>query len=141
MWKKVLENARSHPARDAAIRSMTFAEAGDREGWLSLWDDEGVIEDPVGQSPLDPAGQGHRGIDAIARFYDRVLEPVEMRFTVRQTFASGNECANVGTITTRQTDGGVARTELVTVYRVNEAGKIVSLKAFWEFEDTVSGAF
>ena len=44
-------------------------------------------------------------------------------------------------ITTRTGNGAVSRTELVMVYRVNEAGKLASLRAFWEFEDTVASIF
>jgi ketosteroid isomerase-like protein len=141
MTIEVLKNAKTHPARDAAIQSMSCVENNDREGWLALWAEDGVIEDPVGTSPLDPKGNGHRGIDAVTAFYDRVIAPADTRFVIRQTFAAGDECANVGTITTRSPDGTVARTELVTVYRVNDDGKLVSLRAFWEFEATMASAF
>jgi steroid delta-isomerase len=47
----------------------------------------------------------------------------------------------VGTITTKLADGTVARTELVMVYRVDESGKILSLRAFWEFDDTGASMF
>jgi hypothetical protein len=138
---KVLSDARSHPARDMAIRSIRCVEKKDRAGWLAMWAEDGVIQDPVGRSPLDPDGLGHRGIEAITAFYDRVIAPSELRFCIRQTFACGDECANVGTITTRTGNGAVSRTELVMVYRVNEAGQLVSLRAFWEFEDTVASIF
>lgn len=138
---KILKEARSHPARDLAIRSIQAVEQKDRAGWLALWADDGLIQDPVGRSPLDPDGQGHRGIEAITKFYDNVIAPSELRFCIRQSFACGNECANVGTITTRVGNGMVSRTELVMVYRADDAGKLASLRAFWEFEDTVSGIF
>jgi len=138
---KVLKEARPHPARDAAIRSITCVEQKDREGWLAIWAEDGLIQDPVGPSPLDPAGEGHRGIEAITKFYDNVIAPSELRFCIRQSFACGNECANVGTITTRVGNGMVSRTELVMVYRVDDAGKLASLRAFWEFEDTVAEIF
>ncbi|MCP4302732.1 MAG: nuclear transport factor 2 family protein [Gammaproteobacteria bacterium] len=141
MTIQLLKRSRKHPARDAAIQSISFIEARDREGWLSLWDEGGLIEDPVGQSPLDPEGKGHRGIDAITRFFDHVIAPSDLRFTIRQSFAAGDECANVGTITTRTKDGVVTRTELVMVYRVNREGKLVSLRAFWEFDDTAGSVF
>jgi len=141
MSLQVLKNARRHPARDVAIQSIAFVHAKDREGWLSLWDEDGLIEDPVGKSPLDPDGKGHRGFDEIARFFDQVIAPSDLRFTIRQSFAAGDECANVGTITARTKDGVVTRTELVIVYRVNDVGKLVSLRAFWEFEDTAASAF
>jgi ketosteroid isomerase-like protein len=141
MTIQLLKRSRKHPARDAAIQSILCIEAADREGWLSLWDEDGVIEDPVGKSPLDPEGKGHRGIDAVTRFYDRVIAPSDLRFTIRQSFAAGDECANVGTITTRAKSGAVTCTELVMVYRVNCSGKLVSLRAFWEFDDTAASVF
>ena len=141
MTIQVVKNARPHPARDAAIKSMTAVESNDREGWLSLWAEDGVIQDPVGPSPLDPEGNGHRGIEAITAFYDKVIGPTDLRFQIRQTYACGNECANVGTITTRVGESSISRTELVMVYCVNDRGQLQSLRAFWEFEDTAASIF
>ncbi len=138
---QILRDARPHPARDIAIRSIECAEQKDRAGWLALWDDDGVVEDPVGISPLDPSGEGHRGIDSIAAFYDAAIAVSDLRFCIRQTFACGSECANVGTITVRSENGMVSRTELVMVYRLTPDGKLASMRAFWEFEKTVTGIF
>jgi steroid delta-isomerase len=137
----LLENKRSHPARDAAMKSITAVQSKDREGWLGLWHSDGLIQDPVGVSPLDPAGEGHRGIEAITAFYDNVIAPGDIRFHIRESFACGDECANVGTITTRSADGSVARCELVMLYRVDADGKVLSLRAFWEFDDLMAGYF
>jgi steroid delta-isomerase len=137
----LLKNRRSHPARDAAMKSIAAVQSKDREAWLGLWHPEGLIQDPVGVSPLDPAGEGHRGIEAITAFYDNVIAPGDIRFHIRESFACGDECANVGTITTRSADGSVARCELVMLYRVDAAGKVLSLRAFWEFDDLMAGYF
>jgi steroid delta-isomerase len=137
----VLEHASPHPARDFAIRSIQAVESSDRESWLAMWDENGVIEDPVGMSPLDPEGQGHHGIEKITAFYDKVIGPGELRFCIRETFACGNECANVGTITTKLPNGVVARTELVMIYRISDQGTLLSLRAFWEFNSTVASTF
>ena len=141
MGHKILLNARENPARSAAINSIEAVESKDRERWLAMWDENAIIEDPVGPSPLDEQGGGHRGIAAITAFYDNVIAPQHVRFHIRHSMACGNECANVGTITTKDAAGNVFRTELVTVYKVNEAGKLLSLRAFWELEDTVSEFF
>lgn len=139
---KILQDARQHPARDASIQSITCVQNGDREGWLALWDENGSIEDPVGQSPLDPEGKGHRGMEAITAFYDNIIAGSgQTRFTIRNTYAAGDECLNVGTITVKSPDGTVSRTELAMIYRVNDAGKVLSLRAFWEFDDTVASMF
>lgn len=111
----LLTKKRAHPARDAALKSITAVQNKDREGWLSLWHPEGLIQDPVGVSPLDPTGEGHRGIAAITAFYDNVIAAGDVRFHIRESFACGDECANVGTITTRSADGSVGRCELVMI--------------------------
>jgi steroid delta-isomerase len=136
-----LEQKRSHPARDAALKSIRAVQDKDRDGWLAMWHPEGLIQDPVGISPLDPVGEGHRGIEAITAFYDNVIAPGDIRFHIRESFACGEECANVGTITTRSADGSVARCELVMLYRVDAEGKVLSLRAFWEFEDLMEDYF
>ena len=137
----VLESARKHPAREMAIHSIRCVENGDREGWLKMWAEDGLIQDPVGVSPLDPEGGGHRGIEAITLFYDTVIGPTDLRFEIRQSFACGDECANVGTITSKVGEGMISRTELVMVYRLDAQGKLASLRAFWEFEDTVASSY
>ena len=137
----VLEHKRPHPAREAAMKSIIAVQNGDREGWLALWHPDGVIQDPVGVSPLDPVGEGHRGIEAITAFYDNVIATGNVRFHIRESFACGDECANVGTITTRAADGSVGRCELVMLYRVDDQGKVLSLRAFWEFDDLMADYF
>ena len=121
-----------HPARDASLRSMEAVEAGDREGWLGLFAADAVVEDPIGESPLDPSGRGHRGRDAIATFYDTVIGPNEVTFRIDQSWAAGDEVANVGTITTKMGDGTAVHTDGVFTYRVNEGGEVVALRAYWE---------
>ncbi len=140
MTHPVLDNATKHPARDAAMRSIAAVESCDKLAWLDNWHPEGVLQDPVGQSPLDPSGEGHRGIDAITAFYDNVIAVNDLRFCIRESFACGNECANVGTITTKG-EGYVSCTELVMVYKVDSQGKVLSLRAFWEFDNTVANTF
>ena len=49
-----------HPARRAGLLSQKYVAEGNREAWLDLWAEEGVIADPVGPSPLDPEGEGQR---------------------------------------------------------------------------------
>lgn len=141
MSHALLARKRAHPAREAAMKSIVAVQNGDREGWLALWHPDGLIQDPVGVSPLDPSGEGHRGIEAITAFYDNVIAPGDVRFHIRESFACGNECANVGTITTRSADGSVGRCELVMLYRVDEEGKVLSLRAFWEFDDLMEDYF
>ena len=124
-----------HPARAASQRSMAAVMAKDKSAWLDLWAEDGCVEDPVGPSWLDPTGAGHRGKAAIAAFFDATIATVEsIRFDIVDSFAAGNEVANVGTIHLSLPGGTSARCEGVFVYRVDDEGRLVSLRAFWEVD-------
>jgi len=123
----------AHPAQSASIQSMRNVRAKKRDAWLALFAADAVVQDPVGQSPLDPVGEGHRGHDAIGRFWDTVIAPGEVEMRVRESYPSGNECANVVTIVNRMPGGVEIAVDTVIVYRVDERGKLVSLKAYWDF--------
>jgi steroid Delta-isomerase len=127
-----MEKYPPHPARDMSVRSVTAVESGDREGWLSLFADDAILEDPVGPSSLDPEGKGHRGIDAIAAFYDNVISKAPVQFTMRESHAAGNECANVYTITTDLGGGTRAVIDGVFTYRLDDNGKLAAMRGFWE---------
>src|SRR5487761_2428954 len=61
-------------ARELGRRSRAAVHAKDRDGWLGLFADDAVVQDPIGPSPFDPDGNGHRGPAAIAAFYDNVID-------------------------------------------------------------------
>lgn len=124
-----------HPARRAAARSMRHAGRGEREEWLALFTEDAHVADPVGPSPLDPSGKGHRGIEAIGAFWDANIGPNKLRFQIDESHAAGNECANVGAILTTLGDGSTVRTRGVYLYRVDDAGLLTSLRAYWQFDD------
>lgn len=113
---------------------MAAISGGDRDAWLALFREDAVVEDPVGPSAFDPDGNGHRGIDAIAAFYDTVIAPNTVRFEVHSSYAAGSEVANVVTITTTLPDGSRVLTDLVAIYRVDDDGRLMSLRAFWEMD-------
>jgi ketosteroid isomerase-like protein len=113
---------------------MAAVEAGDRDGWLALFADDALVEDPIGPSPLNPEGAGRRGRDAIAAFWDEVVAMGRIRFEIRESYACGDECANVGRITTTLPDGSRSIVEGVYTYRVDGDGRIAALRAFWEFD-------
>ncbi|MGD0393193.1 MAG: nuclear transport factor 2 family protein [Acidimicrobiales bacterium] len=120
-------------ARELGRASMAAVESGDRQAWLDLFADDAVVEDPIGPSAFDPEGQGHRGIDAIAAFYDNVIAVNEsIRFTIHQSFLCGDEAANVGVIRISFAGGSAVEVDGVYVYRRSPDDKIASLRAFWE---------
>jgi ketosteroid isomerase-like protein len=124
-------------ARDLARRSQAAVRAKDRAAWLSLFAPDALVQDPIGPSPFDPTGAGHRGAAAIAAFYDTVIAPNEMiTFEIAGSYLCGNEVADVGVIRTVLPGGKhAAIVRGVYTYRSNEAGQIAALRAFWEFDD------
>ena len=123
-------------ARELARRSQAAVAAKDRDAWLSLFASDAVVQDPIGPSPLDPLGAGHRGRDAIAAFYDNVIAPPErITFEIERSYQCGDEVADVGVIRTTLAGGQhVALVRGVYTYRSNGDGKLAALRAFWEFD-------
>ncbi|MDT4901018.1 MAG: steroid Delta-isomerase [Pseudonocardiales bacterium] len=130
-----------HPARNAALASYDAVLRKDKEGWLANFADDGVIEDPVGPSVFDPEGNGHPGAEGRAHFWDITIGTMSrFVFEIQDSFASGDECANIGVIHTTSANGWTASTAGVFIYKVNDEGKILSLKAYWEMDRVVASA-
>lgn len=122
-------------AREMSTRSMAAVGSRDKEAWLALWAEDGWIEDPIGQSFIDPTGLGHRGAEGRAAFWDNNIGSTEaIRFELHDSFACGFEVANVATIHITLPGGGTSRCEGVFTYRIDEDGKLLSLRAFWELD-------
>jgi len=124
-----------HPARTASWRSMGAVVRGAKDEWLALFADDGVVEDPVGPSMFDLEGKGHHGKEGIAAFWDLAIALAErFEFAIHDSFAAGDEVANVGTISAFLPGGNRIDTEGVFVYRVGPDGLIKSMRAFWEVD-------
>ncbi len=123
-------------ARELARRSQAAVTARDRSAWLALFAADAVVQDPIGPSPLDPSGAGHRGTAAIAAFYDTVIATAErITFEIDRSYLCGDEVADVGAI--RTVLPGVKQVAVVRgvyTYRSNSDGKLAALRAFWEFD-------
>ena len=125
------------PAALAFARHVKAVQARDRAAFLANFAEDALVEDPVGPSPLDPSGQGHRGHAAIGAFWDAIIAPGSVRFAIERAIVCGDEIANIGTIFNRMPDGREIGADGVFVYRVNGQEKLVSLKAYWDFEKTM----
>ena len=117
-----------------SLRSVELVQAGARDAWLDLFAEDAVVEDPVGVSPFDPTGNGHKGRAAIAAFYDRIIARAgKMEPVLHASYPCGDECANVWTARITGVDGVVTENPMVAIYRANATGdKLVSLRAFWD---------
>lgn len=121
-------------AYELSKQSMERIENKDRDGWLALFEDDAVVEDPIGVSMLDPEGEGHHGMDAITNFYDTIIASSDqIKFHIEKTYDCGVEVANVGEI--HITMGGkVGICQVVSTYRASPQGKLAALRAYWEPE-------
>lgn len=124
-----------HPARLAAWRSMDAVARGDKQAWLDNFAEDGLVQDPVGKSMIDPTGEGHRGKAAIEAFWDKNIANARPMFCLQSSIACGDECANVGTLMIQFPNGMVTKLYGVFVYCVNDDGKVASLRTYWETDE------
>jgi steroid delta-isomerase len=125
----------THPAQRAAALSARYASERRKQEWLDLYAPDAIIEDPVGVSPLDPAGNGHRGREAMSRFWDTVIAPGRMTYAIRESYPCRDECANVWTLTNLLPGDAAVTVDLVSIYKVNAAGKLVAMRAYWSYAE------
>lgn len=121
-------------ARELSLKGLDAMAAADRALWLSYFEEDALLEDPVGPSDWDPAGTGHRGIEAIGRFYDAVCtQNKRFSYTVRESYLCGNEVASALTFDLVSRDDVSSQLSLITIHRMSENGKFASIRAFWDF--------
>jgi len=126
----------NHPAAKANLNSVTLAMKSDKEGWLALYADDAVVQDPVGVSPFDATGEGHKGKAAITKFWDMVIGPSRLTITVHKRIPSGAKaCAVHQTISNDLGKGRKTEVEMIAIYEVNDAGKITRMSAFWNWDE------
>ena len=129
-----------HPVRRLSQRSYDLVSRKQKDEWLTLWAEDAVVEDPVGPSFFDPEGAGpprHRG-DRRASGTSPSRRCGSSGSPSATPSPDGNACANIGTFSTVLEDGTRADTDLIAVYRVNDAGLLVSMAAHWEMERTLA---
>ena len=124
-----------HPAMIAARASWSAVQRTEKEEWLALMADEICIEDPIGVSPLDPIGKGHCGKQAVRAFWDKTIAPNQIRIEVARSFCAGRESAHLMTLTSSFPNGARAVVTGIFSYRVNDAGKLVALRGYWQMSD------
>jgi steroid Delta-isomerase len=120
-------------AQELGFLSRDYAVAKDKKNWLALFDKDAILQDPIGKSPLDPEGNGHQGINAIEKFYDTIIANGNIEFTILESIPCADECANYAEIVNFVGEIRI-ETKMIVIYRVNSDDKIVSLRAFWDYQ-------
>jgi len=99
----------------------------DKKLFSSLWDDEAVFEDPVGAEPC-------KGIEAICAFWDfGHVDGMEITPSNIETVICANEGILKAVMEVRNTnDNSGMNISIVDHFVINEEGKIISGRAFWD---------
>ena len=120
-------------AQELGFLSRDYAVAKDKQNLLDLFAEDAIVQDPIGKSPLDPVGEGHKGKEAIENFYDTVIANGNIEFNILESIPCADECANFAQIINIVGDVKI-ETKMIVIYRVNSDDKIVSLRAFWDYQ-------
>ncbi len=92
MVEPSLRAASTTPSRDALLRaakaSPETAAAHDKEGWLALYSDDAVVEDPVGTPASRKGSRPGRWGDELGRFYEAFIAASSIDMVTRRNIVS-----------------------------------------------------
>jgi steroid delta-isomerase len=129
---------KENDAYKMSLKSREYVKNHDKKSWLGMFADNGIIEDPIGKSDLDPEGKGHSTPAQREAFWDNNIANSNIDLTIHDSYTSANECANVVTLKMTMTIEGRKYGQDVNgifTYKVNNEGKLEALRGFWEFAE------
>lgn len=95
----------------------------DLKGILSLYAENATVEDPVGSDLVE-------GMAAIKKFYGGAVT-MDLKLTrIGPVRIAANEAAFPFQLE-MEVDGKLMKTDIIDVFKFDEEGKIVSMRAFW----------
>lgn len=115
-------------------QSIANAMAGNKEQWLAVFADDALVQDPVGPSPFDPEGKGFRGKERLSEFWDLMIEPSNLTIVPHKRLPCGDKIVAVSMTATNDLGEIKTEIEMVVTYEVNDDGKVISLKAYWDLD-------
>ena len=119
-----------HPAKRVSLLSREYVHSHNKAGWLGLFSEDAIIEDPIGVSPIDEAGKGHRGVAAREAFWENNIANSDIKIVIHQSYAAGLECANIVTLNTILTFGGKTYSQEVNGIYTNKGNEAKQKVAF-----------
>ncbi len=125
-------------AYQMSLRSRECVHSHDKQGWLDMFAEDAVIEDPIGKSGLNPDGRGHGTPAAREAFWETSIANSDIQIMIHESHTADRECANRLTLNiSMEIDGQRYNQEVqgVFTYRVNAEGKLASLRGYWEFDE------
>lgn len=126
--------------RAVVERSPALVLAQDKAGWLDLFVEGGIVNDPVGTAPnVRGAREDAQGQDDLGRFWDTFIRGNEIRFEVLGDWFAGRELARDVLIHTKLSTGLQIVVPAHLVYEV-DGTKVRSMRAVWDLRKRTSGA-
>lgn len=118
---------------EALVRTyFTKVAAMNPDGWLDDFAEDAVSYDPVGQPPT----KVHEGFQEFFAQLQGMFKQLES--TIEHIFVAGNEAAVKWTMQGLSKSEKTITFEGITVFEVNEAGKIQSTRAYWNPADMIA---
>ncbi len=111
---------------DAVHRYVEAFETGNMDLIRALYADDATVEDPVGTDI-------HQGIDAIVEFYSASLGK-----GVKLALSGEPRCAGSEVAFPFQVTAPGMTIDVIDVFKFNDEGKVVTMRAFWGPENIKS---
>jgi ketosteroid isomerase-like protein len=111
----------------------------DKSGWLSLFSERGVVEDPVGSEPHHLTAR-RGGKSELERFYDTFIAPNDIVFHVHQDIVTPSTVLRDVDIQVTSSTGTVTTVPTYITYELTEEEsqiRILRLAAYWELRSMV----
>lgn len=116
--------------QDVAVQYLEGLSNGDLEQVLALFDDDAKLQDPVG------GDINLQGMEQIRAFYSKSVTMGLVGKLQGNVRVAGNTIAFAFEMQINKPDAGPALLfEAIDVFELNEAGKIIDMKAYWGEEN------
>ncbi len=96
------------------------------QGWLDCLAEGAAIYDPVGKPALNPEKDSEKLFTILTNFYSK------FEIERQSLFIVNNEVAVKWKMTVVSKNGKQANAEGISTFKLNEAGKITEVKAYWD---------
>lgn len=124
-------------------RSPDRVAAHDKAGWVGLFADGAVVEDPVGGPPARKGADPQEGDDELGRFYDVYIAPNDVRFEVLADVVQETTVVRDVNITTRTPNDARVELPAYLIYELGEVDgglRVKRMRAFWELRGVTASA-
>jgi hypothetical protein len=134
----LLASATRSQLLDAVEGSPRAVTAHDRQAWLALFAEGGVVEDPVGTPPCRKGAftlRSPHGDDDLACFYDTFIAPNKVRFEIEHDIVVGAEVMRDVVLHVEDSGGLHAYVPAHLLYQLTEeqgAIRVARMAAHWE---------